>query len=168
MRSNLVELEFSRARWIHGAVVAVYTVGLLQGLRAAFESCQSCIFWLCCVRFIFSVTNQMTTEQTFSWVEVAWFIKWNCNPTWSIWLPPHALILFLWDQFALKICTWYFFGRLLLKTSKRYKWWAPAVSHCVVWFLTHKVLDFKLLRPFPRKYYLIAVASWTRILILPK
>lgn len=68
----------------------------------------------CCVGFIFSVTNQMSAEWTFSGAEVAWFIKWNCNPTWSIWLllactnpffmrsicPKYLYMVFFWQPFS--------------------------------------------------------------------
>lgn len=110
-----------------GAFSAPGVVGLLvrvrlgcSQLRVAFIlEGQPFIFWFCCMGFIFSVANQMSIEpeqngwikRTFAEVEV-WFIKWNCTPTWSVWLPSYTLILFLWDLFAPKICTWwvFFFG----------------------------------------------------------
>lgn len=79
-------------------------------LDEAFISC------FCCGGFIFSVTNQMSAEWTFSGAEVAWFIKWNCNPTWSIWLllactnpffmrsicPKYLYMVFFWQPFSLR------------------------------------------------------------------
>lgn len=167
MSAAIQTLKFSccneKRLGLWGAFSAPGVVGLLvrvrlgcSQLRVAFIlEGQPFIFWFCCMGFIFSVANQMSIEpeqngwikRTFAEVEV-WFIKWNCTPTWSVWLPSYTLILFLWDLFAPKICTWWVFFFFWLPFSSR-PW--NDIKDELQLFLTVLLglLDFKLLRLFP-------------------